>query len=123
MLSNVLARHAKRKALRAHEAAEKAAVRRRDVRCRWPNCRDCATTPTRLEVAHLDAKGIGGDHGQRTSADRMILLCFPAHQGPRSLHSGDKRIEPLTELGTDGPCLFLELTEAGWCVVHVEEAR
>lgn len=121
--SSLLARHARRKALRAQEQREKEAVRKRDVRCRWPSCPDCATTKTRLEVAHLRAKGMGGDHGARSERSHMILLCFLRHQGPRSLHSGDLRIEPLTERGTDGPCRFLELRESGWSVVHVEDER
>lgn len=53
----------------------------------------------------------------------MMLLCFLVHQGARSLHSGDRMIEPLTERGTDGPCLFLELKESGWCVVGCEDGR
>lgn len=122
--SALMARRERQKAIRSHEDAEKRKVRVRDVTCRWPNCPNCRTYKPRLEVAHLDAKGLGGDHGVRTRADRMVLICFLSHQGPRSLHSGDLRIEPLTERGTDGPCLFLATDEQkGWCVVGVEEAR
>lgn len=122
--SALIARRDRQRAIRAHEAREKAKVRARDVRCRWPECANCRDYKPRLEAAHLDDKGMGGDHGERTQADRMILLCFLTHQGPRSLHSGDLRIEPLTERGTDGPCMFLEASEQhGWRVVHVEDGR
>jgi len=122
--SALIARRQRQKAIKAHEEAEKRKVRQRDVVCRWPGCTNCRDYKPRLEVAHLDDKGMGGDHGNRTSADRMILLCFLTHQGPRSLHSGDLRIEPLTEQGTDGPCMFLASDEQkGWLVVGVEDAR
>lgn len=109
--SLLLERHAKRKAIKAHEDAEKRAVRLRDRSCRWPGCD--APKSARLEVAHLDDKGMGGDHGERTSRDRMMLLCVFCHQGPHSLHSKTKRVEPLTSYGTDGPCGFYELSESG----------
>jgi hypothetical protein len=58
----------------------------------------------RREIAHARAKGIGGDHGNRSTADQMISGCFMHHQGPRSLHSGHIRIECLEpENGTNGP--------------------
>lgn len=109
-------------ALSVRTRFEKDAVRRRDVRCRWPDCENCRKYQPRLEVAHLNDKGAGGDHGERSTADQMMLLCFLTHQGPRSLHSGDLRVEPLTEHGTDGPCMFLATDEQkGWIVVHVED--
>lgn len=119
----LIARRERRRAILAHERIEKAKVRRRDVVCRWPGCTNCRDYKPRLEVAHLDAKGSGGDHGIRTRADRMVLLCYLTHQGVVSLHSGDLRIEPLTTRGTDGPCRFWQQTEAGWRVVHTETDR
>lgn len=121
--SYLIERREKRKKAKAFEEGEKRKVRTRDVRCRWPSCEYCREFKPRLEVAHLNDKGMGGDHGLRSTADQMLLLCFLIHQGPRSLHSGDRRIEPLTERGTDGPCLFLELKEAGWCVVFCEDGK
>lgn len=97
----------KRQARMSHEKSEKAKVRTRDRHCRWPNC-VCRSMRLTAEVAHLDDKGMGGDHGVRTSADAMILLCHLKHRGPTSLHSGDCRIERLTPAGTDGPCAFYE---------------
>ena len=117
-----MARRDRRRAIEAHEDAEKRKVRVRDRVCRWPNCPECRRYKSRLEVAHLDAKGIGGDHGERSTADRMVLLCMLVHQGPRSLHSGDRRIEPLTVAGANGPCAFYEADEQrGWIVVGIED--
>lgn len=102
----------------AHEQREKAAVRARDGNvCRWPGCLE----RTRLECAHVVSKSLGG------SSDRsnMIRLCEGHHRGPCSLHSGDLRVEPLTEAGTDGPCLFVATDEqrTGWTVVGCEDGR
>lgn len=120
--SLLLARRAAKSAIKAHEDAEKKAVRLRDGgRCRWPGCRD----KSRLEVAHLDDKGMGGDHGVRTDRAYMICLCYLCHQGPHSLHQQTKRIEVLTAQGTNGPCAFYERDrELGtWTHVHTERER
>ena len=84
----VIARKDRQKAIKAFEEAEKRKVRLRDKQCRWPECAYCRSYNTRLEVAHLNDKGMGGDHGERSTADQMILLCWLRHQGPISLHSG-----------------------------------
>ncbi len=98
----------KKAAVKKHELSEKAKVRKRDKTCRWPAC-PCAKLGIRLEVAHLENKAMGGDPQQiRTQAAKMILLCHTVHQGPLSLHSGDRKIEPLTTAGTSGPCRFWE---------------
>jgi len=122
--SVLIERRQKRKAIEAFEEAEKAKVRVRDKQCRWPECSYCRQFKPRLEVAHLADKGMGGDHGERSTADQMILLCFLRHQGPVSLHSGMVKIEPVTERGTNGPCMFSIMDEQrGWTVVHVEDGR
>jgi hypothetical protein len=114
-------RKAKKNARESYEDAEKAAVRKRDGDvCRWPSC----GSRDGIQTAHLQDKGMGGDHGNRTHRTTMIRLCFDHHLGPESLHSKDLRIEPLTERGTDGPVLFLRADEQrGWCVVHAEDGR
>jgi hypothetical protein len=90
----------------------KALVRKRDVKCRWPFCANCKTYKPRLEVAHLKAKGHGGDHGTRSTPDQMILLDHLTHQGgPDSLEQHGIEIEPLTSAGTDGPCAFWVLED------------
>lgn len=106
----------------AHEKAEKAKVRARFKRCRWPNCRHKHEP---LEVAHLIPKGHGGDpEGIRTRADKMVLLCHPHHQwDPQEGHPEgclehhQIKIEPLTDLGSFGPMVFyrerVALNDAG----------
>jgi hypothetical protein len=114
---------AKRAGIRTAEDKAKQTVRKRDGgQCRWPGCKERGER-WRLEVAHLNDKGMGGDHGNRSTPDQLMLLCLPHHQGARSVHSGDLRIEPLTLRGTDGPCRFMEQSEAGWIVAGMERGR
>lgn len=105
--SLLLARRERRKTRVRDEEAIKQAVRVRDgYRCRVPGCTE-QKHGVRLEIAHLDDKGMGGDPRLvRTAQHRLIALCFLHHQGPISLHSKDLRIEPETDRGTDGPCVF-----------------
>lgn len=106
--SQLLDRREKRQKRVRDEDAIKQQVRIRDgYRCRVPGCTE-QKRGVRLEIAHLDDKGAGGDKRLiRTRRDRMIALCFLHHQGPVSLHSKDLRIEPESDaLGTDGPCWF-----------------
>lgn len=103
--SGWLKRKEDRRAVVAHERTEKDAVRKRDKQCRWPACEFASQKP-RLEVAHLENKGMGGDHGLRTTRRRLILLCFLHHQGAISLHSEDLRIDALTTRDAEGPLAF-----------------
>jgi hypothetical protein len=102
-----LERHERRLKREKFEREEKAKVRRRDRKCRWPHC-ECQAMRARPEVHHVNRKGSGGDHGLRSTADQMLLLCYAKHQGPVSQHSGDCEIVMLTAAGTDGPCEFFE---------------
>lgn len=104
--SGLIARHKAKAETKAYEEAQKRDVRARDRRCRWPNCENCKQFKPRLEVAHLDAKGQGGDHGVRSAASMMILLDFLTHQGELGLERHERKIEPLTSRGTAGPCAF-----------------
>jgi hypothetical protein len=100
-------RKTRAKAVKAFEDAEKAKVRKRDVKCRWPHCENCRRWTPRLEVAHIVAKGMGGDKGQRSTADQMILLDHLTHQGAGGLEQHGLRIEPMdARRGTNGPCIF-----------------
>lgn len=105
-----LARIKKHRAADSREDREKTKVRKRDGHCRWPHldpdqrelCRR-----TRTEVAHLTHKGMGGDPQTiRSKAPLMIRVC--CHQGPGSLHSGDRKVQFLTKEKADGPLAFLE---------------
>lgn len=102
-------RSAKRKTHSSHEDAIKRQAKRRDSsRCRWPRC-EHRTVRQPLDGAHLDAKGMGGTpDGRRNTTANVISICRLHHQGPRSLHSGDLDIRPLTKEGADGPCAFYE---------------
>jgi len=60
----------------------------------------CSAGPA--EMAHLDARGMGGDHGVRTFTWNLIASCHEHHRGAWSLHSGHLRVQPLTKDGTDG---------------------
>lgn len=113
----------RRKDIAAAENAEKDKVRARDKRCRWPHCENCKKWQPRLEVAHLDPKGMGGDPSAvRTTADQMMLLDWLTHQsGPSSLEQHGRKIEPLTDAGTNGPCaFFLADGKGGWVMVAEE---
>jgi len=91
---------------RASEKDAKAAARLRDgYRNRWPGNPNAGE---RLEVAHFQGKGMGGDHGLRSQLDNLITFDWLTHQGPQSIHSGHKRVIPLTRDGCSGPCAFFE---------------
>lgn len=105
-------RREQKAAIRAHEDAEKAKVRKRDGAgyCRLvPAC----TERLLFETAHLDDKGMGGDHGLRTVAERMIRSCFFHHRGNWSLHSHDLRVEYLTAEQANGPIAVWGRTSTG----------
>jgi len=116
-------RRDRRKAVEASEDAEKQTVRLRDRVCRWPQCGYCRSYKPRLEVAHIKAKGQGGDHGVRSTADQMILLCFLSHQGSDGLERHERDVRPLTSAGTNGPCEFWQRDALGtWYLVARERA-
>lgn len=120
--SALLERRAARAAIVAHEKAEKAKVVTRDGAhtCRLvPHCAE----REKHETAHIEDKGIGGDHGLRTSADTMLRACLFHHQGRWSLHSGDLRVEYLTDDKCNGPIDVYGKDEKGdWYVVKHEIA-
>lgn len=99
------------------EARNKSAVRKRDShRSRWPN-----DTGTILEVAHLTHKGMGGDpNTERSVQPLMILVSRDVHQGPMSLHSGDRRVQFLTKEKANGPVAFLEKRGGKWAEIARE---
>jgi hypothetical protein len=105
----------RRKAIKAHEDAEKEKVRRRDRICRWPHCANCRLFRPRLECAHLVAKGMGGDAGLRSDAKDMVLLDFLTHQsGTLSLEQHGRHIVVLdADRGADGPLEFWQQDDNG----------
>ena len=90
-----------------HERDQKAQVRRRDRRCRFPMC-GCGPIRLRLEVSHERHKGMGGNRpGDRSNAEDMVLLCEHRHQHGRiSRHAGTMKAVRGRE-GYDGPVQWL----------------
>lgn len=67
-------------------------------------CRRCGQDAH--EAAHIDTKGMGGDHGLRSSLrSDYVTLCHDCHQGPFGLHSGRLRLVVGPQRG-DGPVTF-----------------
>lgn len=99
------------------EARHKTTVRKRDGhRSRWPG-----DEGQPLEVAHLTHKGLGGDaQTLRSIPALMILVSRAVHQGPHSLHSGDRRVQFLTPEKANGPIAFLERRGGKWAEVARE---
>jgi hypothetical protein len=120
--SGLIARKLSKNARRAFEERQKKIVRKRDQRCRWPRCENCRLYKPRLEVAHLVAKGIGGDpRNTKSTADQMILLDYLTHQGPDGLEQHGRWIDPVTDRGTAGPCEFWAKDDRGdWYLVARE---
>ena len=116
----LLERETKKARRKALEQLVAKLVKRRDGRCRWPEKHICRGG---LEAAHLDGKGMGGDHGLRTYAENEVTLCAWLHRrGPESLHGGQLRIDKDTAAGANGPLSFWRQTETGWHLVAREVA-
>jgi len=116
-----LAEKAKRTAVRTHERDEKLKVRRRDRVCRFPRC-GCRKLGLPLEVAHMEHKGRGGNpRGDRSTANKMILLCRHRHQDAKySLHHGTLRFMPDTLGECGGPLRWEILWGGEWRELVVE---
>lgn len=100
-----LARRKDQADTRQKERTEKSKVRKRDGGNRWPGK---PNPGERLEVAHFKGKGMGGDHGLRSTSENLIQFDWLTHQGPRSLHSGHLKVVPLTRAICNGPVSFWE---------------
>ena len=61
--------------------------------------------PTRLELAHVDARGMGGNPDlSRDTVENTLLVSWDLHNGGRySIHGECIAIQLLTERGTRGP--------------------
>jgi hypothetical protein len=116
-----LERLERRKAVEAEEDANKAQVRRRDQRCRWPHCAFCKRYKNLIpQVAHVvRAKGMGGDPTLVRSQPQHMMLLDPLTHGEQEAHKRD--VVPLTDQGTDGPCAFFLIDECGERTLVAEE--
>lgn len=101
------AKRARRRRISQDEWLAKTAAKMRDAYV----CRRCGGPDHWLgtvEAAHIDGKGMGGDHGTRSSKrSDYVTLCYDCHQGPRSVHSGHL-VMVVGPLRGDGPVTFEE---------------
>lgn len=97
-------RDGKKQAVKDKEDRNKTRARKRDgSMCRFPRCA-CLAKRLHPEVAHIEPKGMGGDHGERSDLWNLICLCKLRHQDSRiSIHAGTLRLEALSVNGTSGP--------------------
>jgi hypothetical protein len=103
----------------ADEDKEKAAAKIRDGhRCRWPHGRTekAVCRRMRLDAAHYLAKSLGGANRR----ENLISFCLEVHEGSKSLHSGDRRVVPLTPDRMDDICAFKEKRGGKWVEVGRE---
>jgi hypothetical protein len=102
----LLRRKEDRRELVKQEDEQKDIARFRDKRCRYPHCPFCKRFKDLVpQAAHVvQAKGMSGDRtGERSTADKLMLLCPPIH-ARQERHEID--VVPLTPDGTWGPCEF-----------------
>lgn len=94
---------------RIERRAKDAAKRRDGYLCRRCGFSGWRGTGEFLEAAHLDTKGMGGDHGLHSSLrSDYVTLCHDCHQGPLSVHRGLQMV--YGPLRGDGPVEFVEKT-------------
>lgn len=107
------------------EEADKRLAKKRDSwSCRWPHAtaldRELCRRATK-ESSHFRSKGMGGDHGIRTSVDQLITFCHDVHQGAvQGIHKGNRRVVPLSPHRMSGPCAFEEKRGGRWIEVGRE---
>lgn len=108
-------RQRRNRKLKTNEAAEKAIVRARDQRCRFPLC-GCERLGLPLHVSHAVHKGMGGDPtGDRSVSSLMVLVCAARHRENKiALDKGTLRWEPVTDAGANGPiCWWVDVLAMG----------
>lgn len=87
------------------ERKEKAAAKKRDGRCRWPEKHTCLGGE--LEAAHVVDASRGGEMHRRN----LVTLCpFLHRRGPQSVHGKQLKMEAETERLADGPLSFWRQT-------------
>lgn len=100
-------RQAKQRRVRSIESKGKRDARLRDgaeyCRLFGDQCIYVGWHGVDYEGCHVDHKGIGGDHGARSTSANIIRGCNKHHRGEYSLHSKHLRVEFLTARGCNGP--------------------
>ncbi len=120
-----LKRDAAKAKIRAYEVEQKKLVVKRDGShyCRLvPHCATGWEPRAVFETAHLDSKGMGGDHGRRSAAELMVRSCFAHHRGNWSLHSSDLRVDFLTPEKANGVIQVWGRLSTGWVLLGRETA-
>lgn len=104
-----VARGLKRLARKTKEDAIMRRVRVRDKYCRFPLC-GCGKFKLRLDVAHSEHRGMGGNPSlDCTKTESMVLVCAARHRENQiALDRGTARWKPLSDLGADG-CIAWEI--------------
>ncbi len=107
-IASKVTRGLKRESRQRDEDTEKAKVRKRDKRCRFPLC-GCQRFKLRIEVSHSRHKGMGGNPaGDRSDASLMLLLCSARHKENRiAIDHGTLKWIPQTNAGANGPIAWL----------------
>lgn len=78
----------------AIERREKAAAKKRDGRCRWPEPHKCRGGE--LEAAHIIDASLGG----AMASGNLVTVCPWIHRrGPESIHGKQLKVEAETERG------------------------
>lgn len=82
------------------ERKAKAAARRFQPRCRWPEPHTCRFS---LECAHIKDASLGGE----MVAENLVRFCAWIHRrGPESIHGKQLKVEAETARGSRGPLSF-----------------
>ncbi len=99
--SRVIAREEQREEESAELIAAKKAAKLRDGhRCCWPEKHKCRGG---IESAHIVDKSRGGPD---TTANLITICAWMHRRGPKSIHSKDCVVQPLTDRGADGPVAY-----------------
>jgi len=95
----------------------KTLVRRRDVRCRWPEVHKCRGE---LECAHIVDASLGG----AMATENLFLCCSFLHRrGPETIHGKQLKVEKETLGGADDRLSFWRRTGPGEYVMVARESR
>lgn len=101
---------------RVRETNKRRSKTRDGHKCRWPHTCEKGDP---LESAHLVNLSQGGSD----DTSNLFTACQRVHQGAFSLHTKDRRIEPLTDRGCDGPCAFYERNKETGIMAHIASER
>lgn len=123
--SSKVDRFYKRMDLKREEDRQKAEVRKRDKRCRFPLC-GCGKMKIQAHVSHQRHKGMGGNPaGERSDPALMIYVCACRHrENAVSIDRGTLRWTPLSASGANGPVVWdVDASVIGYPTDGLRESR